>query len=147
RRLPLPGQVVPHVLAVDGAVAAGPGADQVGPQRHHTLHEEGAPVVADEVDDLARALDLVDQPVDVGFLRRLEAGRRGDAEAGKGRCQHVAARQTRPQLVPEAVRVRDAVDEEGGHPGRAYPARVGVTTRLPRHGVLVPCLSGRTTRV
>jgi len=81
------------------------------------LHEERAPVVTDEVDRCSDAFDLADEPLDVDFLRRLEAGRRGHPEATKARCQHVAAREMRTELVREAVRVRDALHEDGGHQG------------------------------
>jgi hypothetical protein len=38
--------------------------------------------VADEVDPLADFLELGDEPIDVGFLRRREAGGARGAEAG-----------------------------------------------------------------
>src|SRR5262249_57217784 len=63
--LPLLGEVVPDVLAVDGPVAAGPGPDQIWPERDGTLDEQRPPVVPDQVDGLADALELRDEPVDV----------------------------------------------------------------------------------
>ena len=74
-RLPHLREVVPHVVAVDGARARGPRADEIGAQRHDALHEQRAPVVTDEVDRFADRLDLRDQPVDVRVLGRVETGR------------------------------------------------------------------------
>jgi len=50
-----------------------------------------------------------------GFLRRVKVGRWRDAEAGQARGQDVAAREAGAELVPEPVRVRDAVNEDGRH--------------------------------
>src|SRR5438552_336637 len=122
-RLPRLGEVVPDVLAIDRTVAAGPGADEIGTQRHHALDEQRPPVVSDEVHRLADARDLVDEPVDVGFLHRTESGGRRHAEAGEVRREHVATREARAYLVPEVMRVRDAVDEEGGHAAALHRGR------------------------
>src|SRR5437764_1206034 len=81
-------------------LAAGPRPDEVGPEGDRALHEERAPVVADQVDGLAHALDLRDEPVDVVLLGRLEARRQGDAEAGQARRHDVATREMRAELVP-----------------------------------------------
>ena len=63
RSLPLLGEVVPDVLAVDRAVATHPRPHQVGSQRDRALHQERAPVVADEVDRLTDTLELADEPL------------------------------------------------------------------------------------
>src|SRR5262245_24445882 len=117
RRLPLLGQIVPDVLAVDGAVAAGPGADELGPQRDHPLHEERSPVVTHQVDRLTDALDLRRQPVDVRLLGGSEAGWHRTPEPRELRREDVASREVGAQLVPEPVGVGDAVHEDCGHAG------------------------------
>src|SRR5262249_40488707 len=109
------GEIVPDVLAIDGAVAARPGADEIRSERDDALHEQRAPVVADEVDGLADALDLRRQPVDVRFLGGVEADRNRTAEAGQRGREHVASREVRAQLVPEPVGIGHAVHENRGH--------------------------------
>ena len=79
--------------------------------------------MADEVDGLTDARDLVDQPVDVGLLGGVEAGRERRAEAGQRRREDVAPRRGAPQLVPQAMGVGNAVDQEGGHGPSLYRAR------------------------
>jgi hypothetical protein len=114
-RLPLLREIVPDVLAIDGTVSARPGADEIGPHRHDALNEQRSPVVTHQIDGLADALELSDEPLDVRFFRRREARRHGATKAGKRRRQDVAAREEASELVPEAVRVGDAVDEYDGH--------------------------------
>ena len=71
--------------------------------------------MADEVDRLADALELADEPVDVRLLGRGEARRDRAAEARQRGRDDVAAREVGPELVPEAMRVGDAVDENDRH--------------------------------
>src|SRR6266436_4738920 len=74
-----------------------------------------APVVADEIDGRADALDLAREPVDVRLLARGEARRQGASEARQRRRDDVGAPETGAERRPEAVRVGDTVDEEGRH--------------------------------
>src|SRR6266566_2790258 len=141
-RLPLLRDVVPDVLGVGRAVAARPGADEVGPERDQPLHQERAPVVADEIDGRADALDLAREPVDVRLLARGEARRQGASEARQRRRDDVGAPETGADRRPETVRVGDTVDEEGRHDGdhpivsttrnRAFPLTMRANASLAR---------------
>src|SRR6185295_9105339 len=76
--------------------------------------------MADEVDGLPDLLELADEPLDVGLLRRRPSGRRRHAEAGEVGRDHVGPREVRAHFAPEAMRVEDAMDENGGHAERLY---------------------------
>jgi len=60
-------------------------------------------------------LELGDEPVDVGVFRRRPRGWGVDAEAWEIGGDHVLAGEMRAHLVPQAVRVGNAVDEDDGH--------------------------------
>jgi hypothetical protein len=66
--------------------------------------------VADEVDGLADFLELGDEPIDVGFLRRREAGGARVAEAGTGDGDRVLATERFAYAVPEMMGFGDAVE-------------------------------------
>jgi hypothetical protein len=71
--------------------------------------------VADEVDRLVDALELADEPVDVGLLGGVEARRHRAAEAGKRGRHDVRALEVTTERVPEAMGVGHAMNEYGRH--------------------------------
>ena len=109
---------VPLVVGIERRPAYRPAPHRLGAQRHRAQHEQRAPVVADDVDGPGLARQLAEQPVHVGFLGRVEALGRRAAESRQRQRDDVLPGETREESGPDAVRVGDSVDENGGHPGR-----------------------------
>jgi hypothetical protein len=112
RRLPDPGQVVPHV---GGVVDAGhvhhPTAQRNRPGCGDPGGQQRTPVVTDEVDRAVQLLQGAGRPVGVELLRRSGPVRQRGAEAGQGQRDAVAAEQGTQFVAACSAMTRNAQTE------------------------------------
>ena len=81
---------MPDVIPMNetGAVR-GPRPQKIGPFGEHAVDVSGSPIVAHEIDVAAQRRKLLNQPIAVADLGRLEARRYGSAEARRRQCHQV----------------------------------------------------------
>ena len=100
---------------------------------HHPDHEPAAPVVPDEIDRAAKALQLGREPVGVLVHRRSETGRTGAVEPGKRQRDGIGVVERSHEAAPDGGGFWHSMDEYGGHGSHSGTAVQAVTFNVTRH--------------